>query len=111
MERDPVREKIRDLIWRRGLNMREASVAIGRSVSYMHQFLERGTPRVLGFRDSEKLAGLLGCDVGELRHETMPKRKPWTREGSRRSRGRPPRARGSRPSPRWRSRPPPAPAP
>ena len=80
MERDPVREKIRDLIWKRGLNMREASVAIGRSVSYVHQFLERGTPRVLGFRDSERLAGLLGCDADELRHETLPKRKPWTRK-------------------------------
>ena len=67
MERDPLRQKIKDLLWKRGLTMKEVSDAIGRSPSYMHQFLERGTPAALNYGDSEKLAGLLGCDAGELR--------------------------------------------
>ena len=64
MQNDPVRERIRDLLWQRGLNMREASLAIGRNVSYMHGFLERGTPKVLSYQDAEKLAALLECEAG-----------------------------------------------
>ena len=79
MEHDPVRQKIAALLWRRGVNMREASLSIGRNAAYMHQFLERGIPKVLGLKETEKLAGLLGCDAEELRPETAPKRKPWTR--------------------------------
>ena len=83
MQNDPVRQKIRDLLWERGLNMREASLAIGRNVSYVHGFLERGTPKVLSHRDAETLAGVLECDAGDLRHV----RRPPTRKG----RGRKPR--------------------
>ena len=79
MERDPLRQKIKDLLWKRGLTMKEASAAIGRSPSYMHQFLERGTPAALNYGDSEKLAGLLACDAGELRPAEAPKRKPQKR--------------------------------
>ena len=60
--------------------MNEASAAIGRSPSYMHQFLERGTPAALNYGDSEKLAGLLGCDAGELRPAEAPRRKPQKRK-------------------------------
>ena len=83
MQNDPVRRKIRDLLWERGINMREASLAIGRNVSYVHGFLERGTPKVLSHRDAEKLAGMLGCEAGDLRHAE----RPPTRKG----RGRKPR--------------------
>ena len=79
MQRDPLRQKIKDLLWKRGLTMKEASAAIGRSPSYMHQFLERGTPAALNYSDSEKLAGLLGCDAGELRPAEAPRRKPQKR--------------------------------
>ena len=79
MERDPVRQKIRDLLWRGGLTMKEASTAIGRSPSYVYQFLERGTPAVLSYGDSGKLAGLLGCEADELRHAEAPRRKPQKR--------------------------------
>ena len=72
MQDDPVRQKIRDLLWERGLNMREASLAIGRNVSYVHGFLERGTPKVLSRRDAEQLARVLGCDAGDLRHAQRP---------------------------------------
>ena len=33
----------------------------GRSPSYIHQFLERGTPAALNYGDNKKLARLLGC--------------------------------------------------
>ena len=75
MQNDPVRQKIRDLLWKRGLNMREASLAIGRNVSYMHGFLERGTPKVLSHRDAEKLAEVLGCDAEHLHHAKRPPRR------------------------------------
>ena len=80
MDRDPVRQKIKDLMWKNGLSMREASLAIGRNPAYMHQFLERGIPKALTFQDSTALAGRLGCDAAELRHKTIPKRKTWTRK-------------------------------
>ena len=79
MERDPVRQKIKDMLWLRGLNMRQASAAIGRGPSYMQQFLERGVPAVLSYSDSEKLAAVVGCDANELRHAEAPKRKPQKR--------------------------------
>ena len=63
--------------------MREASRAIGRNVSYVHGFLERGTPKVLSHRDAEKLAGVLDCEAEDLRHV----QRPPTRNG----RGRKPR--------------------
>ena len=75
MQNDPVRDKIRDLLWRRGLNMREASLAIGRNVSYMHGFLERGTPKVLSHRDAEKLAAVLACETEDLHHAERPRRR------------------------------------
>ena len=75
MQSDPVRQKIRDLLWKRGMNMREASVAIGRNVSYMHGFLERDTPKVLGHRDAANLAELLGCGAEELHHPERPARR------------------------------------
>ena len=75
MERDPVRQKIHDLLWKRGMNMREASLAIGRNVSYLHGFLERGTPKVLSHQDAATLAGVLGCKAGELHHADRPSRR------------------------------------
>ena len=85
MQNDPVRQKIRDLLWQGDLNMSEASLAIGRNVSYMHGFLERGTPKVLSHRDAKKLAAVLGCKAEHLRHA----QRPPTRKG----RGRKPRSR------------------
>lgn len=75
MERDPVRQKIRDLLWERGLAMREASLAIGRNGTYLHGFLERETPKILSHQDAEKLAALLGCEAGELHHAERPPRR------------------------------------
>ena len=59
--------------------MKEASAEIGRSPSYLHQYLERGTPKTLGYADAESLAKLLNCKASELRHAEAPKRRPQKR--------------------------------
>ena len=79
MERDPVRQKLKDLLWKRGLTMAAASLALGRNRAYLHQYLERGLPKVLNYPDSVTLGVLLDCDPAELRHDTVPKRKPANR--------------------------------
>ena len=76
MDHDPVRKKLKELLWKRGKTMSQASLTLGRSKSYLHQYLERGSPAMLTYPDSETLAGLLGCDGAELRHAAPPKRKP-----------------------------------
>lgn len=83
MDNDPVRQTIRELLWRRGLNMREASLAIDRNVSYMHGFLKRGTPKVLSRRDAEKLAGVLGCETRALHQAERALRRERTGAGQR----------------------------
>ena len=80
MERDTVRQKIRDLLWQRGLSLREASLSIGRNHSYLYRFVELGKPRALAARDAKALAALLGCKPAELRHKTVPPRKRWRRK-------------------------------
>ena len=80
VRRDPVRLRLRDLLRRNDLTLAAASLALGRNRSYLHQYVDRGIPAVLGYRDSEALAGMLGCDPSELRHEAVPKRKPMKRK-------------------------------
>ncbi len=72
MQRDPIRQKIHDLLWERGLSMREASLAMGRNPSYLHRFVELAKPKALAARDTQQLARLLGCRPAELRHATVP---------------------------------------
>ena len=88
MPNDPVRTRIRELLWKRELNMRQASTAIGRNVSYLHGFLERGSPKVLSHRDAETLATLLDCDAADLHHtERPPRRKRQAASRARQSGG------------------------
>ena len=53
---DPVRQRILGLIAQNRSNLRMASLAIGRNAAYLHQFIHRGTPRVLAEDDREALA-------------------------------------------------------
>ena len=76
MRRDPIRRRIHDPLRKNDLTMREAARALGRNPAYVRRFLERGSPRVLGYRDGEKLAAMLGRDPGELLHPAAPRRKP-----------------------------------
>ena len=83
VRRDPVRLRLRDLLRRNDLTLKAASLAIGRHRSYLHQYVDRGIPAVLGYRDSETLGQMLGCDPEELRHEAVPKRRPMKRKAPR----------------------------
>ena len=80
MKPDPFRTRLRELLRRNGLNMRQASLAIGRNHSFLQQYLTREHPRVLRHGDSEALANLLGCEPGELRHPVVPPRRPAKRQ-------------------------------
>ena len=80
LRNDPVRKALAEQLRRNDLSMKHASLAIGRNPAYLHQYLARGYPTVLGFRDSEKLAELLGCKAEALRHKTVPPRKPVKRK-------------------------------
>ncbi len=75
IRRDPVRLRLKELLRQKDLTLAAASLAIGRNRTYLQQYVDRGVPAVLGHRDSETLAGLLGCGPEELRHESVPKRR------------------------------------
>ncbi len=87
MARDPIRENLREALWKNGTSLAEASLAIGRNKAYLQQYLARGMPRVLSFQDTEKLAELLDCDPAALRHDALPAPKPWTGPKRRRTAG------------------------
>ena len=76
MDLDPVRFKLLKLIDKRGTDLKNASVAIGRNAAYLHQFVYRGTPKVLSEDDRAALARHLGCGEDELKHKKRPPRKP-----------------------------------
>ena len=75
---DPVRVRVLKLLETRDppSDMKGASLALGRNAAYMHQFIYRGTPKVLSEDDRAALAAFLGCDEEELRHQRRPPRKP-----------------------------------
>ncbi len=72
---DPVRRRILELLPHLRSNLRMASLAIGRNAAYLHQFIHRGTPRILAEYDREALAEHLGCRPEELKHAGIPPRK------------------------------------
>ena len=69
---DPVCRRIFGLIGEKRSNLRMASVAIGRNAAYLHQFIHRGTPRVLAKDDREALAEHLGCSPEEIKWGRPP---------------------------------------
>jgi len=79
MQLDPVRLKVLKLIDRRGSDLKNASLAMGRNAAYLHQFVYRGTPKVLSEDDRTALAKHVGCEPDELRHRRRPERKPRSR--------------------------------
>ena len=76
MNLDPVRLRILKLMKERRTDLKNASVAIGRNAAYLHQFVYRGTPKILTQEVREALAKELGCNAEELRHRRVPPRKP-----------------------------------
>ena len=62
MELDPTRLKVMKLIQDSGTDLKNASIAIGRNAAYLHQYLYRGTPKILPEDAREALAAHLGVD-------------------------------------------------
>jgi phage repressor protein C with HTH and peptisase S24 domain len=73
MELDPVRLKVLALLKERGSDLRKASLAMGRNAAYIHQYMYRGSPKVLSEDDRIALAEHLGIDEDELRHQARPR--------------------------------------
>jgi phage repressor protein C with HTH and peptisase S24 domain len=81
MELDPIRLKVLALLKDRGSDLRKASLAIGRNAAYVHQYVYRGSPKVLSEDDRIALAEHRGIDEDELRHPVRP--RPQTRPSRR----------------------------
>ena len=79
MELDPIRLKVLKLIEKKGSDLKNASLAIGRNAAYLHQFVYRSTPKALPEDARESLAEFLGVAEEQLRHREVPARKPRTR--------------------------------
>lgn len=63
---DEVRKKIARLIVEKGFNYAQISLAIGKNVAYIQQFIKNGSPRRLGEVERHKLAQILRVDEQEL---------------------------------------------
>ncbi len=72
-----VRKLILEKLEEKGFTMSEASLKIGRSHSYLQQFLKRGVPAELHEAERAKLADLLDVPEDQLRGESarLPKRE------------------------------------
>ena len=44
---DPIRLRILKLVDQRGSNLKQVSLALGKNAAYAHQYIYRGTPKVL----------------------------------------------------------------
>ena len=53
MHLDTVRQKVLKLVKERGSDLKHASIALGRNHTYLHQFIFRGTPKVLPEHDRQ----------------------------------------------------------
>jgi len=63
---DPVRNRIRQLIGDKGLDMKSLSLALGKNHAYLQQYLERGIPKELNERSRMLLAKQLDVNEAEL---------------------------------------------
>jgi len=79
MDLDPIRWRVLKLLDARGTDLKNASLAVGKNAAYLHQFVYRGTPKVLPEDIRGALAKLLKVDAGYLKHERVPPRKPPSR--------------------------------
>jgi len=83
MELDPVRLRLLKLLKRKKTDLKNASAAIGRNEAYLHQFVYRGTPKVLPDDIRQALSNLLRVGEDQLRHTEVPPRKPRSDSGTR----------------------------
>lgn len=68
---EEIRKKISRLILDRGLNYAQVSLAIGKNIAYIQQFIKNGSPRRLGEVERRKLAQILRVDEQELTDLTL----------------------------------------
>lgn len=68
---EEIRKKIARLISDRGLNYAQVSLAIGKNIAYIQQFIKNGSPRRLGEVERHKLAAILQVDEQELTDLTL----------------------------------------
>lgn len=78
MDHDPIRLRVLELLEAKDTDLKNASLAIGKNAAYLHQFVHRGSPKVLPEEVREALAAHLGVDDSELRHPEVPPRQPRT---------------------------------
>lgn len=69
---DEIRKKIKRLINERGLNYAQVSLAIGKNIAYLQQFIKNGSPRRLGEVERHKLAQILHVEEQELTDLPLP---------------------------------------
>ncbi|MGE3691868.1 MAG: helix-turn-helix transcriptional regulator [Novosphingobium sp.] len=67
MEAVDSRRKLQELASRHGASLSQLSALIGRNPAYLHQFVNRGSPRKLDEDDRLTLARFFGVDEAELR--------------------------------------------
>ena len=69
---DEIRKKIKRLINERGMNYAQVSLAIGKNIAYLQQFIKNGSPRRLGEIERHKLAAILHVEEQELTDLPLP---------------------------------------
>lgn len=75
MHLDPVRTRVLKLVEDRRTDLKNASLKIGKNAAYLHQFIFRGTPKVLPEDVRKALAEFLHMEEDSLRHRRVPPRK------------------------------------
>ena len=63
---EDIRKKIAKLITERNLNYAQVSLAIGKNIAYIQQYIKNGSPRRLGEVERHKLAQILRVEEQEL---------------------------------------------
>lgn len=76
MHLDPIRLRLLELLEARDTDLKNTSLAIGKNAAYLHQFIYRGSPKVLPEDVREALASHLEVEDAELRHKEVPPRRP-----------------------------------
>ena len=60
-----------------GVNLKAASLAIGRNHAYLQQFIRVGKPQWLNEPDREALVRLYGVDAGKLKPQALQANRPF----------------------------------
>jgi len=74
--RNELRQRLVNSIEAAGLDLKSASLKLGRNHAYLQQYIRKGVPRSLPEDVREKLAELLGGDANDYRDSDVPGRAP-----------------------------------